>query len=416
MSSLLTVPGAALTVPTEPSSARSRVAVSLLFALAGLTVGSWLSRVPDVKSRLGLDDDAWGLLAIGGSLGSLVAMCAVAVVIARVGPRRLSLLAAPLTLFVAPLMISAPGAGSLAVGLAMFGLSTGILQAPMNAMAVAVERRYGRPIMSTFHACFSVGTLVGGLVGVLAVRAGVPPWLQLTGTSTALAAALLVSFRWLPAEAAATPGQPRGPRRPTRALLLLTAIAFCSAIAEGTAAQWSALYTTQALGAGPAAGAATYSSFALTMTLGRMFGDRVVVRLGRARFLQVSALFAGVGLAAGLASGTPAGAMLGFAALGAGSACVIPTVFSLAAAQPGLVTGQSISTMALASWPAFTLAPPVIGTVSSATSLRVALFLVVAAAATIVLLAGRIQVPAGLDEPVRNPRRARAPDRCGACP
>lgn len=416
MSSLPTVPGAALTVPTEPSPARSRVAVSLLFALAGLTVGSWLSRVPDVKSRLGLDDDAWGLLAVGGSLGSLVAVCAVALVIARVGPRRLSLLAAPLTIFVAPLMVSAPGAGSLAVGLAMLGLSAGMLQAPMNAMAVAVERRYGRPIMSTFHACFSVGTLVGGLVGVLAVRAGVPPWLQLAGTSTALAAALLVSFRWLPAEAAATPGQPRGPRRPTRALLLLTAIAFCSAIAEGTAAQWSALYTTQALGAGPSAGAATYSSFALTMTLGRMFGDRVVVRLGRARFLQVSALFAGVGLAAGLASGTPAGAMLGFAALGAGSACVIPTVFSLAAAQPGLAAGQSISTMALASWPAFTLAPPVIGTVSSATSLRVALFLVVAAAATIVLLAGRIQVPAGLDEPLRNPRRARAPDRCGACP
>ena len=382
---------------TEPSAARSRFAVALLFTLSGLTMGGWLSRVPDVKARLGLGDDVWGLLAIGGSLGSLVAMSIVATVIARVGPRRLALVAAPLALVVSPFTASAPGPAALAAGLAMYGLAAGMLQGPMNAQAVAVERRYGRPIMSTFHACWSVGTLVGGLAGVLAVRAGAPPWLQLALTSAVLAVALLLSFRWLPADAGATTDQPRR-RRPTRALLPLAAIAFCAALAEGTAAQWSALYVSQALAAGGAAGAAAYSTFALTMTAGRMFGDRVALRLGRRRFLQASALLATVGFGAGLASNTVAGAMLGFAALGLGSACVVPTVFSIAAAQPGLAEGQAISTIAVVSWPAFMLAPPLIGAVSAATSLRVALLLVVAATVTVLLLAGRIQVPPGLDD------------------
>ena len=387
-------PAAREAATTHPPATRARVAVALLFTLAGLTLGSWLSRVPDVKSRLGLDDDAWGLLAIGGSLGSLVAMSAVAGVIVRVGPRRLSLLAAPLTLLVAPLMASAPGPVPLAVALAMFGFSSGMLQAPMNAQAVAVENTYDRPIMSTFHACFSVGTLVGGLAGVLAVRAGAPPGAQLAGTSAALAVALLVSFRWLPPDAPVPAERPEGGGRPTSAVLLLAGIAFCSAVAEGTAAQWSAIYTSEALGAGSAAGAATYSCFAMTMVAGRMYGDRLAARLGRARFVRASALFGGVGLAAGLASGTAVGAMLGFAALGAGFACAIPSVFSLAAAQPGLAPGRSINTMAMASWPAFLVAPPLIGAVSAATSLRVALFLMVAVAAVVVVLAGRVREPA----------------------
>lgn len=396
--------------PRTPPTARpgaARAAVALLFLLLGTTVGSWLSRTPEVKRSTGLDDAAWGAVLVCSTLGSLLALAAVGALVNRVGPRRLVLVAAPGVLLVAPAMAATSEPLLLAVGLVLYGASTGALNTPMNAQAVVVERGYDRPVMSSFHACFSVGTLLGALLGSLAAGLGVSPGLQLTASGVLLGALLLAALPHLPADPGPVPTGARAPRRLTPALLLLAAMGLCGAVAEGTTGSWSAIYVSQALGAGQTAGAVAYACFAGAMTSGRLLGDRVVSRLGRRRFLQASGTVAASGMALGLALERPAAACAGLVLFGLGISCATPTIFGLAGNQRGVSAGSGILVVTVASWPAFLIGPPLVGVVSSQTSLRVALLLVVGAAAALAVLATRLPAPpAGKGLSARRPRRA----------
>ena len=154
---------------------RQRVAVWLLFALMGTTTGSWAARVPDVRRQVSLDDAGWGLANTASTAGSLLSLLLVAALIGRVGARRLTAVAAPLVLVNAPLMALSSSPAPLVAGLLVQGFALNLLSTPMNAQAIEVERAAGRRIMSTFHAGFSVGQLVGGLIGVVAARADLAP-------------------------------------------------------------------------------------------------------------------------------------------------------------------------------------------------------------------------------------------------
>ena len=174
-------------------------------------------------------------------------------------------------------------------------------------------------------------------------------------------------------------------------MLLLAAIALLASINEGSASQWSAQYTANALGAGAAAGAATYTCYTIAMTLSRSTGDRWVNRLGQRRFVQLSEALVVLGFGTCLLVGTPVGAAIGFAILGLGSGCIVPSVMGLAGNQPGLRAGEGVAVVSFGQWPAFLVGPPLIGAVAGLVGLRVALFTLVAAAALIVLLSSWIR-------------------------
>ena len=370
--------------------ARSRAAVMLLFLLLGTTIGGWLSRAPDVKDQVRLDDAGWGTVLVFSTVGSLLALTTLGLLMKRVGPRALVLLAAPAVLVVAPAMTATSHAPLLAAGLVLFGLSTGTLNTPMNAQAVAVERSYPRPIMSSFHACYSVGTLLGALLGSAAAGLHVPPAVQLGLTGALLGAVLLFAVPHLPENAPAVPAAERAPRRLTPVLGVLAAMGLLALLAEGTTGAWSAIYVAQSLDAGQAAGAVAYACFTGAMTTGRLLGDRVLARLGRRRFLEISGAVAAAGMAAALSASSVLVVCTAFVLLGLGLSCVTPTILGLAGNQPGVSAGSGILVVTVASWPAFLIGPPLVGTVSSQTSLRVALVVVAAAAALLAVLARRL--------------------------
>lgn len=366
-----------------------------LFVLMGTTTGSWAARIPGVRDQLRISDAQWGLANVGATAGSLVSLIVVVSVVMRTGPRRLSLAGGTLLLFTAPLAASSTSVVPLVSALALQGMATGLLAGPMNAQAVEVERGYGRRIMSSFHACFSLGQLAGGLVGTLASHLGIRPAVQLAGSGLVLGVLLLSTFRGLPPDRR---GQlpTRSGRRPLRSrftpqLLLLAVIALLASINEGSAAQWSAQYTANALGAGAAAGAITYTCYTIAMTLSRGTGDRLVNRLGQRRFLQLSEVLVLVGFGSCLLAGTPVAAEIGFALLGLGSGCIIPSVMGLAGNQPGLPAGEGVAVVSFGQWPAFLIGPPLIGAVAGLVGLRGALFTLVVAAALIVLLSSWIR-------------------------
>ena len=224
-----------------------RAAITVVFLADGLLLGSWAARIPAVQRDAGLTSPQLGVALFGMSLGALVAMPVAGWVSERAGSRVVTVVAlavAAVSLFGASL------AGSLAplfAALLVFGAGFGSVNVAANAQGVALEREYGRSILSSFHAAFSFGGLAGAGVGALVAGAGVEPRahfavLALVVTTVALVAAP----RLLP------PERREGPRapilvRPPRVLLVLGAAAFFTLLAEGAAADWSAVYLARSL-------------------------------------------------------------------------------------------------------------------------------------------------------------------------
>jgi MFS family permease len=371
---------------------RARVAVVVLFLIAGAVMGGWSGRIPTVKGDLGLSDAQWGSVVLAQPAGTLLALLVLTRIINHTGPRVLARTGAVLLLVVAPLAAAAPTVPLLVGALVLQGAATGMLFGPMNALAVVVEHRYGRNIMSSFHAWFSVGQLSGGLAGAAAGFLGVDPWLQLLVCNVVLALALVASSAATPRSEPRAADAPVRRERPTRQIALLAGIALLAAMAEGSAVQWSAQYSVS-LGASVATGSLTLVCFSLAVALTRSVGDRVVDRLGRVRFVQISALTSACGVLLAVLSGSVPGAMVGFALMGLGAGCVFPVIMGLAGSQTEVSPGRAVMFVNLGEWPAFFLGPPLIGFLAELASLRLALGVLVLSSLVVALLARHIRVP-----------------------
>ena len=397
----------ALTGPTARRPVQARLAVACLFAVVGMVLGSWAGRIPSVHAQVGLTDAQWGLVLLAAPIGSLVTLALVPRLVTRVGARTLTRVGAAAVLVAVPVAATSTDASMLAATLLVQGMAATLVSTSMNALAVIVERGYGRRIMSSFHASFSLGQLTGGLASATAARARRRP--RNPDRRGERAARRCGSghhpFRCRTTARAPTrpprAGEDRRPhRRDTRRrrlatvspqLLLLAAIALLSSINEGAAVQWSAQYGAVTLAAGAGLGAVVFSCFSVSMTASRFVGDRIVDRLGPARFVRVSALLAASGMVLALSVGSLWAAFVGFALLGIGSACMVPTLMSLAGNQPGISAAQGVATVSRGQWPAFLLGPPLIGVLAGLVGLRIALGLVIVSTLAIALLAGRVR-------------------------
>jgi fucose permease len=258
----------------------------------------------------------------------------------------------------------------------------------MNAQGAAVERRAGKLIFSSLHAGFSFGGLIGALSGAAAAAADLDARAHLAVVGAlALTIGLPLTRHLLPADADA---EPEGPSfaRPTRALAALGLLAFCCLLAEGAAADWSAVYVEDALSAPAAQGALAYAAFSATMALGRLVGDRLVEAVGPVSLLRVSGVVAGVGLGVAVLVAAPGAAIAGFALLGAGLSVVVPVVFRSAASAPGSAAGPSLAAVSTLGYLGFLSGPPVVGGLAEVTSLPIALSVVCGCAIMTAVLAG----------------------------
>ena len=367
---------------------RARAAVTVVFALSGLVFGSWASRIPAVRDRLSVSDGELGLVLGAMSLGAIVAMPVAGVLSARLGSRTTTRAALGLTAIVAGLITAAPSLAALvALGFAM-GVAFGSTDVAMNAHGVVVEQRYGRPILSSLHAAFSAGGLAGGALGALCAAAGVDVRVQAAGVAVVTAVVGLTwSRRLLPG------GADRSARTdpvfvlPPRRVWALGTLAFACLLIEGASGDWSAVYLRDDLGASAAAGALAFTAFSITMTLGRVYGDRLVERFGTLAVVRGGGLVAGGGFALALLAATPVAGVAGFACLGAGMSSIVPIVFRAAANVPGLPAGPGLAAAASVGYAGFLVGPLVIGGVAELTGLPTALWLLALLAGVIVALA-----------------------------
>jgi predicted MFS family arabinose efflux permease len=349
--------------------------------------------VPAVKHGLGLDDWRLSAALLGLAAGAIAGQLGAGRLVDRFGSVRV---ARPTALLEGVLLLPAAYAPSLPLlcaALLVLGANHGILNVAMNANALGVQRAYGRPIISSFHAVYSIGGFAGAAVGGLCAHLGWSP----RGTFLLVAAGALGLAGWAlawiaPEPPAGAPGDDRSGG--LSGVYVLGALAFCALVGEGAAADWSAVYLRDDLGGTAGFAAAGYAAFAIAMTAGRLVGDRLTARLGPVRLVRLGGLLAAAGLGAALLIGDRYAGVAGFAALGAGLACVAPQVFSAATARNPAQPARALSVAVSMGYAGFLAGPVLIGAATRAVPLPVALILPAALALLVAASAAAVRTRA----------------------
>ncbi len=382
--------------------ALARWGVGLIFFVNGAAFASWVSRIPALRAGLALGDGTLGSVLFAMSCGVLLSFPLAGKGAQLLGARQLALLAGVALLMMLPMPFLVGIVPSLVLVMLEVGAALGTMQVAMNVLAIDVQARVPRPIMSSLHGAWSAGGLVGAGVGSLAAHADVPPLGHLAGVAVALGALLLLALVLLSrARLPARAGRASAPPRPSmsfrrggdRVLLGLGMICFCAFLTEGALADWSAVWLHDKAGASESMAALGYAVFAGAMTTMRMLGDRLLEVVGTVRLLRTLTALGTAALAGALLLARVDGAMVALLLLGLGMATVVPTAFAAAGrradARAGGAAGEASEARAVALLSGFgytglLLGPPVIGWLAQATSLTCALGLLVLLVATIV--------------------------------
>jgi fucose permease len=354
---------------------QARQATAAFFLLLGVLFGSWVARIPAVQNRLGLEDGQLGIALLSMSVGAMLAMPTTGWLIHRWGNVAVVRTAATLLCLSLPLLPLAPSMPWLMLALFVFGISFGLLDVSMNTQAVAVEERFGRPIMSSFHGIFSVGGLVGAATASVMAGRGLAPFPHLLGVAVVLLILAAIGGRSLPELGGRESGAPAF-ALPSRPLLALGLLSFFVVAGEGAVADWSAVYLENDLGATAAVAALGYAGYSIGMAGMRFAGDALIARLGPVLVVRLGCLLAAVGMGSAVLLGSVPAAIAGFAAVGLGLALAFPAALSAAGRTPGMASGAAIGAVATAGYSGLLLGPPLIGFISDTAGLHVGLGLV----------------------------------------
>jgi predicted MFS family arabinose efflux permease len=364
--------------------AETRLATRLSFLVAGFAIACWAPLVPYAKARLGVDDAGLGLLLLCLGVGSVVAMPITGVLSSRLGARPIIVASGIGLALLLPLLAVAATPLTLGLALFAFGASIGSIDIAINVHAVEVERASSRPLMSGFHAMFSIGGFAGASAMTFLLSADVDALLSAAMGSALLAIATAVAWpRLLQGSSDA-----QGPLlvRPRGGVLLLAALAAITFLVEGAMLDWSALLLIDTNLLTPAYGGLGYTMFAIAMTSGRIVGDRIVALVGDQGTLRWGGLIAVAGLAVVLLAPGPGVALLGFLLIGLGASNIVPVLFRQAGAQRAMPAGLAVAAITTVGYAGILIGPAAIGFVARASSLPQAFWLLAALLGLVPLL------------------------------
>jgi MFS family permease len=388
---------------------RARIAVAALFFTNGALFANLIPRYPQIKADLGLSNAAYGLSIAAFPTGAIVAGMAAGILVRRFGSAGVAVVGTLLT-----------GAGVLAAGLApavavfagalfLAGSMDAITDVAQNAHGLRVQRRYGRSIINSFHAIWSVGAVTGGAMAAAAIALDLPLGVHLSISGILFAVVALVALRFCLPGPDAEPDQAAADTEHTTARTMLIGpriwlmvgalvlIAIGGTLVEDAGNSWAAVYLSGSLHAAAAVAAWGYIALVGAQFIGRLLGDRLVDRFGQRTVARAGGLIVAAGMGLALAVPTVAGTILGFAAAGFGVATLVPAAMHEADELPGLKPGTGLTVVSWLMRLGFLLSPPVVGAIADAQGLRTGLLVVPAAGLLVIILAGVLQ-----------PRRPRA--------
>jgi MFS family permease len=342
----------------------ARVAVTLMFAVNGLLLGGWGGSLPSLRDKLAISDGQVALMLFVAGIAGITSMQVGGRLADAVGARRITLVALPLLVVAVVTLAFAPSYGFAVGGAVLLGLGNGAMDVAMNAIGVQVETARRGPVMSSFHAFFSIGNLVGA-ASVLALAYGfhlaggaiVTPLLLLLAGIAALV--LVVLLRIAPTAAPVEHRTSDGARtRIPRAAYVLGIMALAFGLSEGTAVDWSSIHITDVARVDPTTGAIGLVAVSAFMVVIRLFGDRLVTRFGRRTIVRFGGVSAALGyLAVTLVSPLPL-LVAGWALVGLGVGMIAPQVYAVAGHLGG---GRVLAVVVTFGYAAFLAGPAVVG-------------------------------------------------------
>ncbi|WP_261386874.1 MULTISPECIES: MFS transporter [unclassified Streptomyces] len=356
----------------EHSLRAARVATFVYFVLNGTLVGMWVVQIPAIEDRVGISHATLGGFLVLLGVGAFIGMQVAGHLADRLGTR----VVVPASGVLCSAALFLPGLPrdpwTLAGALLVFGFGNGCLDVSMNAHAVHVEKAYNRPVMSAFHATFSIGGVIAALVGAGAAGAGMSPAATLGAAGAVGIVTALVSARGLlpstPATATTATTAREGVQAPAaksptapRRIWALAALALMIMLCEGAANDWSALHLKTVLGAPASTAAFGYGTYAATMTIGRLLTDRLSARFGPVAILRHGSAMAATGITIVALSPWIWPAFAGWALFGLGLSGCIPQLFSAAGHTDPSAAGTNVSRVAGLGYLGMLAGPAVIG-------------------------------------------------------
>ena len=371
----------------ETSLRRARLAVTITFIINGFTAGTFVARIPDFKRLLDISNGTLGLSLLFVSIGVFVALRPAGRNSARFGSKPVifwSTLAVAVSCVLVGLLFNLQWFW---FSLFIFGFALATQDVSMNAHAVVVEQSAGRRLMSVFHGMFSVGTLIGGVLGGLFSQWEVTPIQQaVTLAGIYLVAAFLVKPLFLPAEVDKHDFS-TGPRAKHPFIFWIFGLfGLFAAISEGAAGDWGGVLARDAFGATPFISTLPYIVFCTAMIIGRFSGDYLAHRFGASIIIATGGLISGTGLTVGLFIGGVPAIMAAWFLLGLGLSVVIPLMFSAAGTLAStkytgvIAPSEAVAKVSGVSYFGFVIGPPLIGFIADVIELRWTLLLIAALA------------------------------------
>ncbi|HEY6698757.1 MAG TPA: MFS transporter [Acidimicrobiales bacterium] len=390
--------------------------MAVAFVANGLGGPSFLARLPERQSDLGLSDATLGLTLVGMALGAMAASPAAGGLVSRLGSRPVLVVAAAGLGASLWTVGAAPNAPTLFAALTVVGATDAAMDISMNANGAAFENRSGRSLMHGLHGTWSLGALAAAGVAAASAAIGVPLTVHLALVGAVIAGSVLVARRGLvvgdaqrrapadPGAAEATSGRAAPSGRLIRPIVVLAAATVGGAILEGAPSDWSAIQLER-MGVAAGVSALGYAAFMAGMVGGRFAGDRLTDRFGGALVLRGGTALVAAGLVTGIAVNHPAAFAIGLTLAGLGASGFFPLAFSAAARTKGVSPGSGAAIVSLAARLGFMVEPVLMGAVADLWGLRWAFGLVAVVALVLAAAAPRI-IPGGYSSTMATVRLA----------
>ncbi|MHA7209722.1 MFS transporter [Arthrobacter sp. MDT1-65] len=385
---------------------RARFAVGALFLTNGAMFANILPHYPAIKDGLDLSNAAFGVSVAAFPLGAITAGLASGFLVHRFRSSRVATVGTWLIGLSILLAGIAPSWAVLTATLFLAGAMDAITDVAQNSHGLRVQKLYKRSILNSFHAVWSIGAVLGGLMGATAAGLAIPRGLHLSVSFVLFSALTLVCYRFLlpgpePTEAPDSPATEHpadaAPRRTARPRLFgtvgilaaLVVIGIAGALVEDAGSTWAAVYLTGSLDATPTIAGLGFVALVGFQFVGRLFGDRLVDRFGQRAVAQAGGALAAIGMGVALLFPSIPLTILGFGLAGLGVATLVPAAMHSADELPGLRAGTGLTVISWLLRLGFLLSPPIVGAVADASSLRVGL-IVVPLAGILTLLASPV--------------------------
>ncbi|MEP7085668.1 MAG: MFS transporter [Betaproteobacteria bacterium] len=375
--------------------ARARWATRLQFMALGVLAGTWGAHIPSLKGHYALSALMLSIVLLAAAIGTVSSLFVAGRIVGALGARRATLLSGMVMSLMLGAALEFPSVTLLLPAMLIFGAAMSVFDVSINTEGSVLESVGGRAVMSNLHGMFSIGGMTGAALASYLLELGVAPRLQLFGVCGGIAIVAALASRGMlethagsdPGDESSAPGTADTPMAhfawPRGLLLVIGLLIFAGMTAEGVMYDWSVLYLQQEVGVSQSTAALGYAIFCGAMALSRFGGDFLRARYSERMLLSLGATVAAMAMTVVLLSANAWAAVIGFALAGAGLAPVAPILFNAATRIPGVSRAAAIASVTSIGYSGFMIGPPLIGGIATATSLTMALSVVVLAAAVL---------------------------------